>query len=275
VRLTIKTFSVALVAALNLCLPMQAHALFEDSDARREILKLRKQIEDISNRIDTRIEPRLGPLAARIEDKADTQSMIALASEIDKLRSELANARGQIEVLANDMANAQKRQKDFYVDLDERLRKLEIRSSLSEPKDGNSEAADAKPEGKSEARTDQAAFDAALALFKAASYAAAVQAWAGFLQQHPDSSYLPQAYFWLGSSHFAQQDCKSAMAAYQTLASRFSMSPQAAFALLNIASCQLDFKDKAGARETLTTLLKKYPASPAAASAKERLTELK
>jgi len=45
--------------------------------------------------------------------------------------------------------------------------------------------------------------------------------------------------------------------------------------LLNIASCQLDLKDKAAARETLELLLKKYPSSIAASMGKERLADLK
>ena len=40
---------------------------------------------------------------------------------------EIARLRGQIEVLANELANTQKRQKDFYTDLDARLRNLEPR----------------------------------------------------------------------------------------------------------------------------------------------------
>jgi tol-pal system protein YbgF len=95
------------------------------------------------------------------------------------------------------------------------------------------------------------------------------------LQRYPDSGYLPQAYFWLGSTYFAKQECDKAIPAYQTVAARFPTSQKAPEALLNIASCQLDLKDKAAARETLDHLLKKYPSSSAASMGKERLTELK
>ncbi len=59
------------------------------------------------------------------------------------------------------------------------------------------------------------------------------------------------------------------------MATRFAASQKAPDALLNIASCQLDLKDKAAARETLGTLVKKYPASVAAATGKERLADIK
>ncbi len=245
----------AVMAALFIGLPMQAHALFEDTDARREIIKLRKQIEDVSAKLESRLP--------QLEQKADKKGLIDLISEIEKLRSEIATLRGQVEVLSNELSNAQRRQKDFYNDLDQRLRKLEPqRLSI----DGREVDVD---------KAEQAAFDRGLAEFKAGNHQAANQSFSAFLQRYPESGYLPQAYFWLGSTHFAQQECSKAIPAYQTVTTRFPNSQKAPEALLNIASCQLDLKDKGGARETLEQLLKKYPSSTAASMGKERLAELK
>ncbi len=245
----------AVVAALFIGLPMQAHALFEDTDARREIIKLRKQIEDVSAKLESRLP--------QLEQKADKKGLIDLIGEIEKLRSEIATLRGQVEVLSNELGNAQRRQKDFYNDLDQRLRKLEPqRLSI----DGREVEVD---------KAEQSAFDKGLAEFKAGNHTAANQSFTAFLQRYPESGYLPQAYFWLGSTHFAQQECSKAIPAYQTVATRFPNSQKAPEALLNIASCQLEVKDKAGARETLEQLLKKYPSSAAAGMGKERLAELK
>ncbi len=234
-------------------------ALFEDDEARREILKMRKQLDELNGRIDSRI----APLARRIDDKADTKAVLDVTTEIEKLRSEMATLRGQIEVLGNELSNAQRRQKDFYNDLDQRMRSLEPKMVSVDGKD-----AEVSP-------AEQKAYDAAVAQFKSANYNGAAQSLSAFLQRYPESAYLSQAYFWLGSSHFALQDCTNAIPAYQTVATRFAASQKAPDALLNIASCQLDLKDKAAARETLGTLVKKYPSSPAAATGKERLADIK
>ncbi len=245
----------ALMAALFIGAPMQAHALFEDADARREIIKLRKQIDELGTRIDNRLQ--------QLDTKADKKGLIDLIGEIEKLRAEIATLRGQVEIVSNDLANAQKRQKDFYNDLDQRLRKLEPqRLSI----DGRDIEVD---------KAEQAAFDRGLAEFRAGNHSSANQSFTAFLQRYPESGYLSQAYFWLGSTHFAQQDCAKAIPAYQTVATRFPSSQKAPEALLNIASCQLDLKDKGAARETLEQLLKKYPSSSAASMGKERLAELK
>ncbi len=257
---SLKAASAAALAAHFLLAPLHAQsAIFEDTDARREILKLRKQLDDLNARIDSKLEP----LAKRVDDKADTKAIIDVATEIEKLRGEMATLRGQIEVLGNDLSNAQRRQKDFYSDLDQRLRNLEPKQVSVDGKD-----AEVSP-------AEQKAYDAAVAQFKSANYSGAAQSLSAFLQRYPESAYLSQAYFWLGSSHFALQDCTNAIPAYQTVATRFAASQKAPDALLNIASCQLDLKDKAAARETLGTLVKKYPASVAAATGKERLADIK
>src|SRR4030065_754327 len=83
-------------------------ALFDDEEARKRVEALRAEVN------------------ARM-DKLETASrgQIELANQIEALKAEVAKLRGQLEVLTNEIESTQKRQKDFYVDLDNRLRKLE------------------------------------------------------------------------------------------------------------------------------------------------------
>ncbi len=191
------------------------------------------------------------------------QRIVDRIGEIEKLRTDVASLRGQVEVLSNEINNSQRRHKDFYNDLDQRLRKLEPQRLTLDGKDVEVDKA------------EQKAFDTGLTEFRSGNFTASQQLFSTFLQRYPDSGYMPQAYFWLGSSHFAKQECDKAIPAYQTVAARFPLSQKAPEALLNIASCQLDLKDKGAARETLDQLLKKYPSSSAASMGKERLSELK
>ena len=108
---TIKSsLAAAFVAAFSL-LPLQSQAaLFEDEEARIAILEIRA---------------RLNNMQSEINAKADKTNSLDLNNQNEQLRQEIARLRGQVEILTNELANAQKRQKDFYVDLDGRLRKLE------------------------------------------------------------------------------------------------------------------------------------------------------
>jgi tol-pal system protein YbgF len=246
-KLTKSGLAAALLAAIAY-LPLHASAgVFDDDEARRAILDLRTKVDKVAN-----------DLNVRLETKADKSSTLDLVNQNEMTLQEISKLRGQLEVLANDVANAQKRQKDFYVDLDARLRKLEPRQVTI---DGKSTQVDL---------SEQKDYDAAMLLFKAGDYKAAAGALDAFVRRYPESGYAANAQYWLGNAFYAQRDCKSAIAAQQVVLKAYPDSPKAADAMLNIASCQTELKDKA-AKKTLQELIKTYPDTPAAETAKERL----
>ena len=176
---------------------------------------------------------------------------------------EIARLRGQIEVLANEVANAQKRQRDYYSDLDARLKKLEPHQ---ETIDGRT--AEVMPSEKQQ-------YDSAMELFKGADYKGAAAALQDFVKRYPQSAYAPNAQYWLGNTFFAQGDYSKAISALEVVGATYADSPKAPDAMLNIASSYALLKDKKAAKKALQTLISKYPGSSAAATAKDRLASLK
>lgn len=244
-----KSVLAAAVWAACSCLPLQAQAgIFDDTEARKAILDLRARIDEANARLDT---------------KADKGSALELANQNEQLRQELARLRGQIEVLSNEVANAERRQKDFYVDLDNRIRKLEPQKVTVDGKEASVEP------------NEQKVYDNALALLKAGDYRNAGAAFADFLKRYPQSGYAPAAQYWLGNSYYAQRDYKNAIATQQVVVRNYADSPKAPDALLNIASSYTELKDKAAAKKTLESLVAQYPDSPAAQTARERLATLR
>lgn len=232
----------AAVLAAGILLPLQANAgLFEDDEARRAILDLR----------------------GKMADKADKASLLELSSQNEALRQEIARLQGQVEVLSNEVVNLQKRQKDFYIDLDGRLKKLEPQKVIV---DGNEASVE---------QAEQQSYDAALNHFKEGNYKNAAAGFGEFLRRYPKSGYAPAAQYWLGNAYYAQRDYKNAIAAQSVVARSYPDSPKAADAMLNIASSQMELKDKAAARKTLETLIVKYPGTQAADNAKQRLAQMK
>ncbi len=236
-----------LVAASSFTLPAQA-GLFDDDEARRAILDIRSRIDSVRRDTDVKLDA-----------KADKNSLLDLASQNEQLRQEVARLRGQLEVLANDLANTQQRQKDFYVDLDTRLRKLEPQKITVDGKETSVEPA------------EQKTYDTALALFKAGDYKTAGAAFTDFLRRYPQSGFAATAQYFLGTSYYAQRDYKNAITAQQVVVKNYPDNPKAADALLNIASCYAELKDRPAAKKTLESLVELYPSSPAAQTAKERL----
>src|SRR5687768_17223022 len=94
-----------------------AHAgILDDDEARKAILELRAKVDNLTR-----------DMNARIDAKADKTQALDFINQNERTLSQIADLRGQIEVLANEVANVQKRQRELYADLDERLKKLEPR----------------------------------------------------------------------------------------------------------------------------------------------------
>jgi tol-pal system protein YbgF len=235
-----------LIAALG---AVPAHAgVFDDDEARRQIADLKAKTE------------------ARFDQQAKAQ--LDLAGQIQRQAEEMARLRGQIETLNYELETTKKRQQDFYLDLDSRLRKFETVAPANATVEGEN-----GPNSKSAADPGKETQDYEVALnqFKAGKYKDAAAGFGAFVQKHPDSSLAPNAQYWLGNAWYAQRDCKRAIEAQSVVTTRYADSAKAPDAWLAISTCQQEMGNPTGAKRSLETVLTKYPGTPAADTARERL----
>lgn len=129
--------ALALAAALligGVAAPRDAHALFSDDEARRAILDLRVRFEELrtqSQELGRRaqalqssiqaLQSELSETQKVVQTKADGTGQIGVQSDMERLRGELAKARGQIEELINELTLTQKRQRDLNQQVEERI----------------------------------------------------------------------------------------------------------------------------------------------------------
>ena len=239
--------------ALAAWFPLQAHAgILSDDEARKAILELRAKVDGL-----------VRDLNVRIDTKADKTISLEMVNQHEQTMAEIAKLRGQLEVLTNEITSAQKRQKDFYTDLDARIRKLEPRQVSI---DGQEAAV---------APDEQTTYEAAMATFKGGDYKTAAAQLGAFVTRYPQSSYAANAQYWLGNAYYAQRDCKKAIVAQQVVATNYPDSAKAPDAMLNIGTCYAEMKDKKAATTALKNLIAKYPDSAAATAARDRLPGLK
>ncbi|GHU05494.1 tol-pal system protein YbgF [Betaproteobacteria bacterium] len=236
----------------------QARAgLFDDDEAR-------KLIDDLTIKVNERVDTL-------------SRAQIDLVNQIQSLRDENAKLRGQVETLQYELESARKRQQDFYVDLDGRVRKIETRPlSPADILGSGEEGGDAASGGASASSsagtaTETREYEAALNLFKANKIKESATAFEAFAKAYPDSALTPNAYYWQGNALTAQRDYKRAIDAYRVVVAKWPQNPRAADALIGVASCQQELGDARSARTTLEAVLIKYPDSSAATTAKQRL----
>lgn len=245
---------------LGLCFVAPANAgLFADDDARKKIQLLEARVRVLED-----------------ASKQQVKSMLDLQSQIEALNSEIRKLRGQNEEVAHGLQDAEKRQKDFYVDLDTRLRHFETAEEAAREAAAKAAASPVVPAAvvstdPSDPAPENRAFEAAYAFFKGGNHESAVKAFQEFLKKYPDSAHVANGNYWLGKSQFALKDFKGALATYQGLLKSFPGSSRAADAMYGIAGCQRGLNQPVASRKTLKQLIAKYPDSEAAAKAKKLL----
>ncbi|HEX4943059.1 MAG TPA: tol-pal system protein YbgF [Usitatibacteraceae bacterium] len=247
--------------------------LFDDDEARRRIEDTRAAQEKVARETAERI--------GKLEESVRNLGVIDLLRQIEGINAEIARLRGSLEVLANQNEQIQKRQRDFYLDLDSRLKRLEggaaaPASSLpaapsAEPVAAASPAATPKDEQAREVR----AYDAASSLFRRNDFASAMEAFRAFLKDFPQSTLAPNANYWIGICQANLKDYKGALATQEGLLARYPQSPKAPDALLAIAAVQSEQGDSGSARNTLEDIIARYPGSEAAGKARTRLAAIR
>ena len=266
------------MAAILLAAAGTAQAgLFDDDEARKRIEEIRAEQAKGARETSERI--------GRLEETVRNLGVVDLLRQIEQVNAEIARIRGQLEVLANQNEQLQKRQRDFYLDIDSRLKRLEgggatsaapaaaappVAAAASAP-----EASPARAPTRDEQAREMKAYDAASNLFRKNDFASAAVAFGAFLKDFPQSALAPNALYWIGICHANTRDFKNALAAQESLLARYPQSSKAPDALLAIAAIQAEQGDAGSARNTLEDIIARFPGSEAAGKARTRLAALR
>ena len=292
----------ASLCLLGLLVPTAQAALFEDEEARRAILDLRQRLENQRQTqlqsTDQTLQKSLDQSQKQIEilrkqveleinqSKQDNrQAALQLQAQIEALKQDIANLRGEREQLLREITLLQRAQKDINVDIEERFQKITSQLAKQEAAPPPSVKEEAPKSSKVNVQVDgfeflaepdeKRDFEAAFVLFRKGDFAAAAKEFAQFVKVYSASGYKPSALYWLGSAKFARRDFNEAIAHLKGLVNDFPNHARAPEAMLTIGNAQLEIKQAKEARKTFNELLKLYPTTEAAAAAKDRLAQIK
>lgn len=227
--------------------------LFDDDEARKAILDLRQRVEQSNTAIKGLAD----------ENAQLRRALLDFQAQIDGLKAEQSQIRGAQERLARDVSETQLSQKDMANGVNERLRRFEPVKVSVDGAEFMAEPAEKRD------------YEAAMDVFRKGDFAAAQVALGQFVQRYRQSGYVSSALFWLGNAQYANKDYKDALSNFQQLLKLASTHARAPEAMLAISNVQIELKDLKGARKTMDELVKAYPASEAATTARDRLARLR
>jgi TolA-binding protein len=219
--------------------------VFDDEEARARIEALKGEHAELVKRVE------------RIN-----RNQVDFANQIEAVKADIAKLRGQIEVLGYELEATQKRQKDFYVDLDNRVRKLET-----------APPPEAKPETpKLDTAQETRDYEAALASLKALKYKEAGAAFLAFIKAYPNGTLAASAHYWGGYAHAQATGSRHCRRPVRQVCRRLAGRRARTRARWKAGFASLEaLKDAKAARATLELLADKYPATDAGKRAKLRL----
>ena len=244
----------------------------------------------------------------RIERLIESEGLVKLFEEVESLGAEIRGLRGQLEMQAHTINQIKERQRGLYLDVDQRLQRVEsatpaqaVTSSLQP-----APAAPAAPAGSAAASlpaatpsatpqpspatgtagagaatagvdpfAEQQAYQGAFELLKAGDYEEAATAFRQFITTYPTGSYADNAQYWLGETHYITRRFDLALQEFQRLVSTYPGSQKLTGALLKIGYTHNELGNKAEAERVLIDLRSRYPESAAAKLALKKLQEVR
>lgn len=233
----------------------------------------------------------LQPRVERLERIIQGQGLMNLITRVDQLQNEVKRLNGENESLNHELEQMRKRQREMYIDLDERLQQAQtpapiqpagsdnpanvaeppLNDSTDETESSESETNDSAP---ASVENGEAAYQSALQTLRSGQYEEAVTALQAFPEQYPDSIYLPNAYYWQGEAKYVLREFTAAAALFQIVIDQYPSSTKVSDALLKRGFSEDETGDTQRAITTLNQVIEQYPDSSAAKLAKVRLDRI-
>jgi len=212
----------------------------------------------------------------RVERLTDNEGLTNLLMKLDALQKDVQELRNDVETLQYDVEQSNGRQRDLYLDVDQRLQAIEQAAArsgaeLAAMAGGAAIAGQLAVPGGSDRDNYQAAFD----LMKQGQYDQAATAFQQFLVAFPTSGLSDNAQYWLAETHYVGQDFPQALIEFQTLLDGYPDSRKIPDALLKIGYCNYELEAWGASRTALSAVVKEYPETTAARLASQRLDRLK
>jgi len=214
---------------------------------------------------------------------AQAQLMQQLQQQMSDNQRDIDALRGQIQQNSYQLNQVVERQKQLYQQIDS----LSSASSSGGQQAAGSDAAadtgaaatagaaastESAPAQTGDANSD---YNAAVALIlEKKQYDQAISALQAWVKRYPDSTYQPNANYWLGQLNYNKGKKDDAAYYYATVVKNYPKSPKAAEALLKVGVIMQEKKDTAKAKAVFQQVIKLYPDTESAKQAQKRLAGL-
>lgn len=214
---------------------------------------------------------------------AHSQLLTQLQQQAADNQGDIESLRGQIQESQYQLNQVVERQKQILLQMD--ALSSGGAAATQQPASGDQNAAatpapapaagaaaSSAPVQSGDANTD---YNAAIALVQDKSrQAEAIAAFQSFIKKYPDSTYLPNAHYWLGQLNYNQGKRDDAAYYFANVVKNYPKSPKAPDAMYKVGVIMQDKGDSAKAKAVYQQVISKYPGTEGAKQAQKRLSAM-
>ncbi|AGH46148.1 tol-pal system protein YbgF [Paraglaciecola psychrophila] len=201
-----------------------------------------------------------------------TEAQHRQQEQLDTMQNEVNQLRGSIEVQNYQLEKILERQRELYFEIDKRIQAVRTDSSTMPIAAVNLPV---KTQEAPLSENENEAYDKAVNLIlKDRLYEQAIPEFQTFLQNFPNSSYVPNAHYWLGQLLFNKQDWAGAGEQFQLLIKNYPDSSKRADATLKLGISEMERSNAARAKQLWEQVVAEFPDSSSAKLAEKRLKGL-
>lgn len=207
--------------------------------------------------------------------EARNRAQVNIQRQLNDLQNEVDELRGVTELHTHQLSQILDRQRELYQELDRRVSEAlkpanQVPATLAAPS-----GSAASQVNYSSDLTENEAYDRAVNMvLKDKKYDQAIPEFRAFNQKYPNSSYAPNAHYWLGQLLFNKSDMQAARAEFDVVVSQFKDSSKRSDAMLKLGMVEQQLNNKSRAIALYRQVVSEYPSSSAAQLAQTRLTAL-
>ncbi len=224
------------------------------------------------------------------------KSMTEIMLRLDRLQQEMRELRGEVEVQAHALETIKKRQRDLYLDIDQRLNQQlssgppagpdtgsppvppeqgPVIPPAKEPAGPSAQPWTSPPPPAADPAGEEKAYQNAFNLLKQGRYEESISAFRQFLGQYPAGDYADNAQYWLGEASYVSRDFDTALAEFDKVVTLHPYSSKVPGAMLKTGFIYYEQQKWSQARKILTDLRGKYPTATESRLAKKRLDKMR
>jgi len=208
---------------------------------------------------------------------AHSQLLTQLQQQMTDNQADIDTLRGQIQESQYQLNQVVERQKQLLLQMDSLSSGAAAQPATGEqggaaPAPAAGAASTGAPVQSGDANTD---YNAAIALVQDQSRQDdALTAFQNFVKKYPDSTYLPNANYWLGQLNYNKGKKDDAAYYFANVVKNYPKSPKASDAMLKVGIIMQDKGDTAKAKAVYQQVISKYPGTDGAKQAQKRLAGL-